>query len=169
MIKTLEKSKYLASSLHISYLRDKLKISKEGYPTMVTNIAKSGSTSKSLVYRVEIKPSSDSQFIEIEREPRFTEGQDFVNWDSGSNKAGGLNSAGVEILNDWSTSDEDLKSGVKFTSHTQIHPYGKGKVVNGKSLYPSIIIEGQIDNIVHGKQDTITTLDLLNFLTLHDL
>ena len=150
-------------------LPDKLKISKEGYPTMVTNIAKSGSTSKSLVYRVEIKPSSDSQFIEIEREPRSIEGKDFVNWDSGSNKAEGLNSAGVEILNDWFTSDEDLKSGVKFTSHTQIQPYGKGKIVNGKSLYPSIIIEGQIDNIVHGNRNTVTTLDLLNFLTLHNL
>jgi len=92
----------------------------------------------------------------------YGSGSGYVNWDSGSDKANALTSAGVAIPNDWYVADgKEAKYAIKATCAGVGAAHGT--YTDG---YKEIAIKGTISKIIHGTGDIEVSLDLLNFLTL---
>ena len=106
------------------------------------------------------------KFVKIERQPLFvmpTDGVDnFVAWDSGSDKDEALTSTGVTIPSDW-----DFDSGLSGLPSMNIKAIatGRGKYNTATDSYPEVLIEGVIDVQSVGTSNTTVDLKLLNFLT----
>ena len=122
--------------------------------------------------------ATSGKFITIDRQPRFempsSKEDNFVAWDSGSNKAEGITSAGVEIPSDWNfdfvtdaagepTSEETgLGGGVKIK--TKLKATGLGEP-DSAGAFPTVLIEGVLDVGSVGKNSSTVKLRLHNFLS----
>jgi len=130
---------------------------------LIIGPGKAGSLGKDGSFEVDVHAAT-AQVIRIERQPLFSQGS-YVNWDSGSDKARALTSAGVSIPSDWYVAD--AKSAT-YSVKASVTGIGRahGTYTDG---YKTVRISGKISKIIHGKGDIEVSLDLLNFLTLQSI
>ena len=126
-------------------------------------------SSENIRFSVNIHARDTQSFVFAERDPLSDRPGTFVNWDSGGGKADALTSNDDLITNDWYMSGDDVGSGADFRVTVSQTPIGEGKVVGDNTVFPAILLEGTITDIVHGNKDTTARLDLLNFLTIQAL
>ena len=112
--------------------------------------------------------TADNKFVQIERQPLFVmptgDTDNFVAWDSGSDKDEALTSTGATIPSDWDFEDAALASGlsVKITAKA----IGIGTRNTATTSHESVRVSGTITVNNVGKVNSELKLKLLNFLTL---
>ncbi len=134
-----------------------------------TGKGKSGDSSEDIKFTVLVRATNTESFLFAERNPLSGKPGAFVNWDSGSNKAEALTSGGTAITNDWSMETSDVETGASFKANVKVINIGKSKEAGGNTVFPSVMLQGTLSEIIHGKADATAKLDLLNFLTIQAL
>ena len=136
----------------------------KGTANLIVGPGKFGQEGDDATFDITLRAAT-AQVIRIERQPLHSTTEAYVNWDSGSDKADALTSAGVTIPNDWYVADaKDAKYNIK----TKCIGIGEahGTYTDG---YKEISIKGKISGVAFGTGDIGPSLDLLNFLTLQAL
>ena len=114
-----------------------------------------------------VQKATHDKFIEIARQPLFekpTDGIDnFVAWDSGSDKGDALTSTGVVIPSDWDFEDAGLAGGLDVKIKAKAT--GLGRVNAATGAFESVSITGSISVGNVGTVSSRLKLKLLNFLT----
>ena len=112
--------------------------------------------------------TADNKFVKIERQPLFVaptgDTDNFVAWDSGSDKDEALTSTGATIPSDWDFEDAGLAGGliVKIKAKAS----GLGALNDTTSSHESVRVSGTITVNNVGNVNSELKLKLLNFLTL---
>ena len=116
----------------------------------------------------EVITSNASSFILIERQPLFVmptgNTDNFVAWDSGSDKDTALTSTGVVIPSDWDFEDAGLAGGLDVKIKAKVT--GIGNLDSDATGYASVLVKGTISVNNTGTVSSGLSLKLLNFLTL---
>ena len=119
-------------------------------------------------FEIEVLVLNGSKFIQIARQPLFAmptgDTDNFVAWDSGSDKDDALTSAGVAIPSDWDFEDAGLTGGLDVKIKARV--VGVGALDTDSSGYSSVLINGSISVNNTGSTSSEIKLKLLNFLTI---
>ena len=105
--------------------------------------------------------SSSGDMIEIIRQPRHSQIDAYVNWDSGD-ATKEVDSAGTAINNDWSNVTDNKKW--RYNISTAVSGVG---TADDEGFFREVRITGTVSGIQYGDGDINPQLDLLNFITIH--
>tara|TARA_R110000823_G_scaffold212300_1_gene342445 strand:+ start:108 stop:1703 length:1596 start_codon:yes stop_codon:yes gene_type:complete len=124
-------------------------------------------TNGSYQFSFVVQKATHDKFIEIERQPLFVmptgDTDNYVAWDSGTNKDRALTSAGVVIPSDWDFVDAALVGGLDVSIRAKVT--GLGRINAATSSHDSVLITGYISVNNVGTVSSELKLKLLNFLT----
>ena len=133
-----------------------------GTANLVIGPGKFGQEGEDATFSVTLEAATN-QIIRIERQPLHSTTKAYVNWDSGSDKADALTSAGVTIPNDWYVADA---KDAAYSIEAICTGFGEPPADLYQDGFTEVGIKGTISGVKFGTGNITVSLDLLNFLTL---